>query len=129
MIMRPLLSLAAVIAVLVACDGPAPEDITLSSIKRDVFEPRCGATGCHGGSTPARGLNLTQDVHAAIVDVASSEDAAVVYVSPGSPESSLLFQVINGSVGSVRQMPPGFNLPGDVKDRIEAWIEAGAPND
>ncbi len=36
----------------------------LSVIIADVFQPRCGATACHGGPGPAAFLNLEQNVHA-----------------------------------------------------------------
>lgn len=127
----PLLALIAVCLGVAAADcgsEPTPTP-TLTTLRADIFQPRCGNAACHGGSNPARGLDLVTDTHGAIVGVASVEDPGVVLVEPGSPDSSLLFQVVNGSVGGVRQMPPGFVLPADDVAAIRAWIEAGAPND
>ena len=47
---------------------------------------------------------------AALVGVASTADGDVLRVSAGDPDASLLFQVLSADVGSVRQMPPGFQL-------------------
>jgi hypothetical protein len=110
------------------CGEPAPTP-TLTALKEDIFVPRCGNAACHGGSNPARGLDLTQDVHAALVGVASEEDEGVLRVAAGDPDASLLFQVLSADVGSVRQMPPGFQLADEDIAGIRAWIEDGAKDD
>jgi hypothetical protein len=115
------------------CGGaPAP---TLSTLKADVFQPRCGATGCHGGANPARGLDLVTDPHAALVGVATVVDPGQRYVVAGNVDDSLLLKVLRGPVASpdgandCRQMPPGFALSADDVAAVEAWIADGAKND
>jgi hypothetical protein len=114
------------------CGGPAP---TLTTLKADIFQPRCGATGCHGGTNPARGLDLVADPHAALVGIASIVDPARQYVVAGDPDASLLLAVLRGPVASpdgandCRQMPPGFALDDDDVAAVQAWIAAGAADD
>jgi hypothetical protein len=126
--------LAAVVFATGADCGAAPTP-TLTQLKADVFEPRCGATGCHGGTNPARGLDLVTDPHAALVDVNSVVNPAQRYVVAGDVEASLLLQVLAGPVASpdgssdCRQMPPGFTLAEDDVAAVRAWIAAGAVDD
>lgn len=107
------------------CGGPA-EAPTLSTLQETVFVPRCGNAACHGGANPANGLDLTQDAHAALVGVASTDNADVARVVAGAPDASLLFQVLSADVGGVRQMPPGFQLADEDLEGIRLWIEDGA---
>lgn len=113
------------------CGGPPTEAPTLSALRTDVFTPRCGnAAGCHTASNPPNGLDLLTDPHAALVDKASFVDPSKKLVVPGDPENSLLLTILKqgteGDGGVVRQMPPGFTLPPETIDGIEAWIAAGA---
>ena len=115
------------------CGGtPTP---TLSTLKSGVFEPRCGATGCHGGANPARGLDLVTDPHGALVGKASVVDPGQEYVVAGNVDDSLLLKVLHGPIASAdgsndcRQMPPGFELSADDIAAVEAWIADGAKDD
>ena len=113
--------------------GPPPAP-TLSQLKTELFEPRCGnAAGCHADN-PVRGLDLTIDPHGALVDVATTTDPTKKYVVPGDPANSLLLTILRGPVGgddelNTRQMPPGFALPEETIAEVEAWIAAGALDD
>jgi hypothetical protein len=119
-----------VVALASSCPGgPPPEEITLTSLRTDIFTPRCSLASCHGGTNPERGLDLGSDPHGTMVNVPSQEDPNVLRVVPGDPDNSLLVQVLLAPVGSIQQMPPGAVLPQEDVDRIRAWIEAGAPND
>jgi hypothetical protein len=126
--MRALAFLLAVLG-LVGCPGVPPEEATLSSLRSDIFEPRCGFSGCHGGSGPAAGLDLVDDPFGNLVDIASDEDPNVKRVVPGDPAASLLFQVLQAPVGGTQQMPVGAEFGDEELARIAAWIENGAPND
>lgn len=115
--------------------GGAADAPTLTTLRSDVFTPRCGnATGCHSADNPARGLNLKDDPFAALVDQATVTDPSKKYVVPGDPESSLLLTILKTGNDSAdpalvtRPMPPGFTLPQETLDDIEAWIAAGAEN-
>lgn len=109
--------------------GCPPAPPTLAQLSTQIFEPRCSATGCHGVTDPARALNLQTDAHAALVDVASVEDPAMLRVAPGDPDGSLLYLVLVGPIGGTRQMPPGATLPAEDVESVRRWIEAGAAAD
>ena len=130
-----ILSIVGAVVLVAGADcGGAPTP-TLSTLKADVFQPRCGATGCHGGANPARGLDLVTNPHAALVGQASVVDPAQQYVVAGNVDDSLLLKVLAGPVASsdgahdCRQMPPGFELSADDVVAIEAWIADGAKDD
>lgn len=66
---------------------------------------------CHGGSRPARGLDLTS--HAAVMRSGT--------VRPGSPGESGLGRAVTRGV-----MPPNGPLPADEIEKINRWIADGA---
>ena len=93
-----------------------------------------GCTMCHftPPPTPSGHLNLDDGVSwSHLVNVASYEDASLVYVVPGHPERSLLFQKINCDAPPVgSRMPYGFpdgTLTLEQQALIWDWIAAGAP--
>ena len=62
-----------------------------------------------------------------------SADPSILRVSPGDPDHSLLFQVVQAPVpdtelGELEQMPVGAALDDDDIDQLRRWIEAGAEN-
>ncbi len=114
------------------CTPPAP---TFSDLKTNVFEPRCGNTaGCHA-ENPARGLDLKVDPYSALLGVSSQADPSKKYVVAGDPDNSLLLIILQANIDnddpalSARQMPPGFSLPAETVEGVEAWIAAGALDD
>lgn len=98
-------------------------DSAFPAIYADILVPRCSGSVCHDRAM-AGGLDF------------SDEDRAFATVSarvmPGDPERSLLFQRISPDLctGACQTMPLGRPvLPEDERDRIRAWIEAGAARD
>jgi len=75
---------------------------------------------CHG---PESGLAVLPD--AIEEDVRSGDEA---YVVPGSPEDSLLWQVLVGAElpSQPEVMPPGGALPEEGVAHVEEWIADGA---
>jgi len=112
----------------VACPGEL-DPVALSSIRTDIFEPRCNFSACHGGENPVRGLDLQNDPFGTLVNIESEENPSVLRVVPGNPDASLLFQIIKGSVGATRQMPPNVTLPDEDVEKVRSWILAGALDD
>ena len=114
-----------------ACDGaPPPKPATLSTIQEDIFKPGCSASVCHGGPGPVDGLDLQADPFGTLVDIDSVSQPGKMRVVAGDPANSVLFQVLNGPVGRVKQMPQGVpgGLPPDDIERIKQWITDGALN-
>ncbi len=113
---------------------------------------RCAADGCHGGATPALGLDLSSGagVEATAIGVAArqtrvgTQDDTVwsgastldglaridVVGGVGRPSRSyLLYKVIGDphAAGSVMPPPPDDPLTADEQGRLSRWIRAGAP--
>jgi hypothetical protein len=140
--------------------GPAETDAGIDAgvslfvqMRRDVFEPSCGVTGCHGGrdSDLAPGPRLDESVTPAdLIDVDAVEvndDAGAPWkiVVPNDPDASLLYRVLiedvdgeqpcddNRPADDTTQMPqsPGSgcfypSLDDDEVELVRSWIEAGA---
>ena len=109
------------------CPEPQVEP-TLESIQAMVFNESCSFESCHGGSSPEGDLDLTSASvsYAALVGVDGVEEDMVRVVA-GDPASSLLYQVLQGDVGSVRQMPVGYDLTDEEIEAVRQWIADGAP--
>jgi len=102
---------------------------TLASIQANVFTPSCAIAGCHGGATVQQGLRLDPGFSAAaLINVASTQDAALVRVIPGDPGRSLLIQKLEGTQTVGIQMP-AFSppLPAATIAVIRQWTQDGAP--
>lgn len=104
-----------------------PVQASLSDIQARVFTPTCALAGCHAGSAPAAGMNLTAGAsYVALVNIQSSLYPAKMRVKPGSADESVL-------IGQLRRqlspgMPPSGPIAAATIDSIAAWINAGAPN-
>lgn len=108
--------------------GSQPLTADFASIQEHVLTPIC--TRCHIGAGAPQGLQLdAAHSYALLVGVASSEQPAVLRVSPGDPDSSYLLRKLEGAPGiSGEQMPfGGPYLPQATLDVIRQWIAAGAP--
>ena len=112
-----------------ACGTPAPSEARFSDIRQKVFsEHGCTFSSCHGAGAAAY-LNLEQSPYNALVGVKSTMDPEKTLVVAGKPEESLLHNILKGSVGAIRQMPVGSQLPQDKLDLVRDWIAQGAKND
>jgi len=112
---------------------PAPGDsVTLSGDVQPIFTANCAVSGCHAGTSPALGQNLSAgQAYAAIVNVPSQEAPDLMRVRPFLPDSSYLVHKIEGTQGSVggggSRMPlSGSPLTAEQIATIRAWITAGA---
>ncbi len=106
---------------------------TLTWLQANVFSKSCAVSGCHGAGSPAAGLKLTDAPasRASLVGVASQvsdgQGGTYLRVAASDPSKSLLYLIVQGKVGSQRQMPPGLALPAEKVEAIRGWIAAGAP--
>jgi mono/diheme cytochrome c family protein len=111
---------------------PPGDSVTLSGDVQPIFTANCAVSGCHAGTSPAVGQNLSAgQAWAAIVNVTSQESPALMRVRPFLPDSSYLVHKIQGTQGSVGggggQMPLGGSpLAAEQIATIRAWITAGA---
>lgn len=87
-----------------------------------IFNDYC--VKCHGPSLSENGLRL--DSYAGVMK--GTQYGAVIV--PGSPSTSALVSVIQGTAAASIQMPHGAKpLASQDVQNIILWIQAGAPND
>ncbi len=139
------LSVVAGLAVLtgVACAGDGTglelvsgvDRVTLSGDVQPIFTSSCALSGCHAGTNPQRGQNLSVgQTFANVVNIVAMELSTMNRVTPGQPNSSYLVHKVQGTHsdvgGSGFQMPLGRSPLTQMEiDLIRAWIEAGARPD
>jgi hypothetical protein len=132
----------------IACGGdqavtnqpPVESSGSFVALQKSVLTPNCAVSGCHVSASAAASGNLVLSPEVAYDNLVGARPAnlsalrdGLKRVTPGKPDSSLLFQKIvlalsahNGDYGNV--MPVGTQaLPQGQVDFIRKWIEAGAP--
>lgn len=102
-----------------------------------------GCADCHttagGTQTPAGNLDLdpseSPSPYVNLLNVASAEDPTLIYVIPGRPEESLLFQKVNCDTPGVGGRMPYHGYPDGMttltpyqQALIYDWIAEGAPS-
>ncbi len=109
-----------------------PEGPTLSSLQTSIFTPRCAIDGCHAGSEPQQGMDLSAGkAYAHLVRVASTELPAFQRVTPKASADSYVVMKLSGDPRIAGERMPfgGPYLTLAEIDAIRQWIDAGAPND
>ncbi len=108
---------------------------TLSADVQPILSANCTSSGCHGGTSPAQGMNLgsAAQTFSNTVNVPSNEAPNLDRVEPGQPDQSYLVHKIQGTQASVggsgQRMPLGGAALSQADiDKIRAWITAGAAN-
>ena len=105
----------------------------LRVINSAVFQAGCTFSSCHDGEGPAAGLDLTGDLHGALVNVPSRMVPGALLVSPGAPAESVLYRMLSEcrpemAGVALPHMPlnsPTLLDPGLVVT-VREWIELGA---
>jgi hypothetical protein len=111
------------------CDIPVDVSVRASfgDIEQRVFAVSCAVAGCHAGSTPASGLDLSAGrAYGQLVGVTSLNYPTQQRVEAGSSERSVLVALLRRE--RTPAMPPAGPLEAAVIDSIAAWIDAGAQN-
>ncbi len=116
----------------ITVDGGGGELATFTAVQTRIFDASCAFSGCHGGSSPAMGLDLSSGTaYSNIVNIASSQQPSVDRIEPNQPDSSYLYlKVIDDPSITGSRMPRGAPaLAQELIDLLRDWIERGAPND
>jgi hypothetical protein len=114
-------------AIVSDCGDPLPDPVRarFGDIEQRVFAQSCALAGCHTGSSPASGLNLTPgQAYAQLVGVTSLNDPSLARVQAGSSAQSLIIKLLRRERSPA--MPPAGPIESAVIDSIAAWIDAGA---
>ena len=104
---------------------------TLSGDVQPILSNSCAFSGCHAGTSPQQGMNLSLGLtHSNTVNVPSNE-SGLDRIEPGQPNQSYLVHKIQGTQGTVggsgAQMPFGGTPLSQANiDIIRAWITDGA---
>ncbi len=101
---------------------------TYSQVQAQIFNASCALSGCHTGSSPPRGMNLSAgQAYSNIVNIPSVQNPDLDRIEPGDPSASLMWLKVNGQAGS--RMPLG-GPPLDAArlELLRSWIAAGALN-
>lgn len=97
---------------------------------QNMFTNSCAFSGCHAGSSPEEGMNLSQNLaYADIVNVISSQQPGLKRVDPGQPDNSYLVRKIQGTAGIEGDRMPADGPPYLTTaqiDTIRLWITNGA---
>ena len=96
-----------------------------------IFDQHCAFAGCHSSDMPGNDLYLDPDLSFEELMGPDGEGGVAAthpdcrgldLVVPGAPDESCLGVLVDEG-----QMPPGNLMPRPLRDRILAWITAGAP--
>jgi len=116
----------------VTVQGGGGETATFTAVQQQIFNQSCAFSGCHGGSSPAEGMDLRSGAaYTNIVNVRSSQRSSLDRIEPSDPDDSYLYLKVIGdsSIDGVRMPRGGSPLSQDLIDLLRDWIERGAPND
>jgi hypothetical protein len=106
------------------------DGVTWSGRVSQILEANCG--GCHGGTSPAEGLDLVGDDAYDTLLEASTQVPDLKLVEPGEPDQSYLWLKLNGDDSIVGSQMPIDPLEGERTltqpelDDINTWIVNGA---
>ena len=102
---------------------------TLTMIQEQVFDVSCAFTGCHAGSFPAAGMNLSAgSSYSNLVNVTSKRNSNFKRVDPGNSSNSFIIKMLRNSGENTLQMPPAGKLSESTIQLVESWINNGAKN-
>lgn len=103
------------------------EPARLSAIQEQVFDKSCAFTGCHAGTTPTGGMDLSNGKsYSSLVDVESNLNPNFKRVEPGNSSNSYLIKMMRNNGEGTRQMPPSGMLDESLIIYVEKWIDEGA---
>lgn len=90
---------------------------------------------CHGMGFSKLDMSSREAAYRSLVNQPSNPDnmecapLGLKRVEPGKPEQSLLYLKLNIDAPCGQQMPPGGQLPQEMRNEVKDWIAAGAPDD
>ncbi|MFZ0389167.1 MAG: DUF5777 family beta-barrel protein [Calditrichia bacterium] len=110
-----------------------PETSDLQKQVMDIFSRNCTSAGCHSGTYPQQGMDLTPDMFfETTVNQPSVQKPGLKRVQPGNPDSSYLVMKIMGAEGITGLRMPFGREPLSQKEvsTIVEWIKslAGSEN-
>lgn len=111
-------------------EPPPPTTVSFQQDIQPIFNQNCALSGCHTGSSPAGGLNLSSgQAYNNIVGVNSAQNPSLQRIKKLDPANSYLIRKIKGEGISGVRMPSGRPaLSLEVIAMFEKWVNEGAEN-
>ncbi len=109
---------------------PPTSDVSFSSQVQPILSANCATSGCHAGSSPQQGMDLsTGKAYSNIVNVLSIEIPTYYRVKPSYSDSSFLyFKITGNSIAGARMPYQRASLSTSDIQTIKDWIDQGAKN-
>lgn len=106
-----------------------PPEVSFSKDVQPILTKECA--DCHGAKKAKAKLNMDPSVaYKSLVNAPSTEVKGAALVTPGHPETSILWLKVSHAQKEGDPMPKGMfgakKLPQEQLDLIKAWIEGGA---
>jgi hypothetical protein len=106
--------------------------VTLATLQSSIFGPRCSSCHSGGGGGLPGSMNLSNAnaSFAALVNVPSQQQSALMRVKPNDAENSYLVHKLEGraTITGDRMPQGGPFLTAEQIESVKAWINAGAQN-
>jgi len=112
-------------------EEPPPADATFTRVQTEVFSVSCALSGCHAGSAPTAGMDLSAGAaYGNIVGVTSTERGDLKRIEPGDPNRSYLVKKIRGDSDITGgTMPLIGSITTGQRQLVIDWVRRGAPQD
>lgn len=107
-----------------------PFTVSFAQDIQPVFNQSCALSGCHTGSSPSQGMNLSLgQAYSNIVNVASGQRPDLMRIKPFDTNASYLISKIKGEDINGSRMPLGSpQLSAEVIAKFDNWVKEGAVN-
>ena len=111
--------------------GQPDPSATFTRVQGEVFSPSCALSGCHAGSAPQAGMDLSPGAsYGSVVGVVSVQRSDLARVQPGDPERSYLVKKLRGDPDiSGSPMPLSGSVSDEARRLVVDWVRRGAPRD
>lgn len=107
--------------------GESGRIAVFTKIQERLFNQSCALSGCHSGSNPTAGMNLSEGAsYNNIVGVNSIFYTQLKRIAPGDTNSSVMLQVLRKKL--TPYMPPAGSVQASLIDSLAVWIDEGAKN-
>ncbi len=114
------------------CDPANDPGSSLSCDVQPTFTASCALSGCHAGTNPQQGMNLSEGQTFTNVVNVQSNQSPLLRIARSDPDASYLVHKVQGTHltvgGCCAQMPAGGGAPLTPAqiDTIRSWVSAGA---
>lgn len=112
--------------------GPAPDPAaTFSRVQGEVFTASCALAGCHAGSAPQAGMDLSPGAaYGATVGVPSTERSDLNRIEPFAPDASYVVKKLRGDADIVGSPMPLTGAFTEAQFQLLVdWVRRGAADD